>query len=128
MSELGRFIAVGLAATGLYLLLCNVVFFRFFPMFPDLGNLAAQGLSLLFSYQCHRAFTFRSTATHRRDASRFLVSTAIAVTICAGAFRGMLALGFSLFHATLFVSALYPALSFVLHFRWTFRAKREIDP
>jgi putative flippase GtrA len=117
-----RFGVVGVAATLTYLGLNIYALRPITDAAPAVGNALAQGLSLLVSYLGHKYVTFRSDTPHRRDLVRFLLSTVVAVLACSLAFEAMVGLGLGVVGASLVVAVLYPAISFVLHFAWTFRA------
>lgn len=84
------------------------------------ASLAAQLLSLLYSYLAQKAFTFGIAGAHTRYGPRFVLSTALLVVSAQGVVWTVDAAGAGEAAALLTNAVYYPAASFLLHFLWTF--------
>jgi len=71
LSEVGRFVTVGLAATGVYLLLTNLL-----VRYASLSTAVAASIAfvpvVLMNYILHYGWTFRSERAHSSAVPRFL--------------------------------------------------------
>jgi putative flippase GtrA len=119
-----RFGLVGVTATLAYL--GASVFLLDRGINPGVANLAAFGVGTVTSYLGHYFFTYRSGGSHLKLGSRFFLVTACLVGMGVVLHHVALLVGATPRLAALFVSVVYPPLSFGLNHFWAFaRGKQE---
>ena len=77
--QMGRFALVGVVNTLIDLVLFGVLAMAGWPLL--LANLVSTSAGMTFGYFAHRAFSFRSTASIRESAPRFVVTTLIGLWV-----------------------------------------------
>ncbi|RWQ38203.1 MAG: GtrA family protein [Mesorhizobium sp.] len=123
---LARFGLVGIAATILYAVLATVlVKSEWIGVTPVQASLAAYAAAAVFSYLAHKSVTFMSSGSHRSEAARFLLLTAIGFGMAYAVPALMtMKLGLPPIIAILVTCLLIPAVNLLMLDRWVF-AQRE---
>lgn len=75
VGQAGRFALVGVANTIIDLVLFGVLSLAGWPLL--LANFASTSAGMTFGFFAHRSFSFRSTASVRESAPRFVLTTGI---------------------------------------------------
>ncbi|AZO24267.1 MULTISPECIES: GtrA family protein [unclassified Mesorhizobium] len=126
---LARFGSVGVVATILYAALAAVFAgSERIGLGPVEASLAAYAGAALFSYLAHKFFTFMSDGSHRSQAPRFALLTAIGLAVAyAAPWLLTVKLGLPLFVPVLLTCLVIPALNFLVLDRWVFAERRPQD-
>lgn len=118
LAAIGRFAAVGVAATLAYLGTSLVLLDR--GIAPHPTNLVAFVVGTVASYLGHYFFTYRSDDSHLRMGTRFFAVTAGLMALGAALHHFALLVGATPKAAALFVTVAYPPLSFAFNHFWAF--------
>jgi putative flippase GtrA len=129
VARMVRYFLVGIAATGTYLGVFNLVAVPIGRFTPFTGHLAGLAVSIVVSYCGHHAFTFRRSGDHGHYFARYVVITAT-LSLSSSILAFVLDRSFHLSAATisLTITALYPGISYLLHTLWTFAEHRKEKP
>lgn len=114
-----RFGFVGLAATGIHILVA-LVLNTVFAVEAQLANLAAFGTAILLSFFGHHSFSFRSEKSRSQTLPRFFVAAGSGYLASAFILSQLQSAEYQTV-VSLVVSALFiPAVSYVVNRFWVF--------
>ena len=122
-AQITRFVIVGLSST-LAFLLCQCALIGGLHLNILTGTTISIGISLLLSYLGHHRVTFKRSGAHGRYGTRFVIATAVMITLSNALAYGFTTLaGRNFMIGSLVVSFVYPVGSFLLQTLWVFRAQ-----
>ena len=120
LSKLLKFAGIGLVNTGIHTSIV-VTLVELLRTSPTIANAIAFMAANAFSYWANRRWNFRTNASIQQYTRFLFVSLAgLAITILVRSIADRAGLHYLIGLALVFIAL--PTLTFILHYRWTFRS------
>lgn len=120
LSKLLKFAGIGLVNTGIHTSIV-VTLVELLRTSPTIANAIAFMAANAFSYWANRRWNFRTNASIQQYTRFLFVSLAgLAITILVSSIADRAGLHYLIGLALVFIAL--PTLTFILHYRWTFRS------